>query len=65
MRVILNGNEIITNCENLLKLLENMGIQREKVAVEVDGLVVPKSQFINFTIKENSKIEIITFVGGG
>ncbi len=65
MRVILNGNEIITNCENLLKLLENMGIQKEKVAVEVDGLVVPKSQFINFTIKENSKIEIITFVGGG
>jgi len=65
MKVILNGEEIETSCINVLELILEKGIQANKVAVEVDEEIVPKSQLGNFTITENSKIEIITFVGGG
>ena len=37
----------------------------EKIAIEIDGEVIPKSSHNNFFIKPNMKIEIITFVGGG
>ena len=65
MKVILNGEEIETSCINVLELLHEKGIQANKVAVEVNEAIVPKSQLDSFTITENSKIEIITFVGGG
>ena len=65
MKVILNGEEIETSCINVLELLHEKGIQANKVAVEVNEEIVPKSQLGEFTITENSKIEIITFVGGG
>ena len=65
MKVILNGEAIETSCINVLELLLEKGIQANKVAVEVNGEIVPKSQLGEFTITENSKIEIITFVGGG
>jgi sulfur carrier protein len=65
MKVILNGEEIETSCINVLELILEKGIQANKVAVEVNEEIVPKSQLGSFTITENSKIEIITFVGGG
>ena len=65
MKVILNGEEIETSCVNVLELLLEKGIQVNKVAVEINEEIVPKSQLDEFTITENSKIEIITFVGGG
>jgi sulfur carrier protein len=65
MKVILNGEEIETSCVNVLELLLEKGIQVNKVAVEINEEIVPKSQLGEFTITENSKIEIITFVGGG
>jgi len=65
MKVILNGEEIETSCVNVLELLAEKGIQVNKVAVEINEEIVPKSQLGEFTITENSKIEIITFVGGG
>ena len=65
MKILLNGKEVLTEACTILDLLNEVQISKEKIAVEIDAIVVPKSQFANFAIKENSKIEIITFVGGG
>ena len=65
MKVILNGKAIETQCITILELLHENGIEETKVAVEVDEAIVPKSKLSQFTITENSSIEIITFVGGG
>lgn len=65
MKVILNGKAIETQCITILELLHENGIEETKVAVEVDEAIVPKSKLSQFTITENSNIEIITFVGGG
>ena len=65
MKVILNGKAVETQCLTILELLHENGIEESKVAVEVDEAIVPKSRLNQFTIAENSRIEIITFVGGG
>lgn len=34
-------------------------------AFEADGRIIPPAQYDSFTINENSKIEIVGFIGGG
>jgi len=65
MKIFLNGTEVVTNAKNLSELLLEQDIPANKIAAEVDLVVVPKSNYENFPILENAKIEIITFVGGG
>lgn len=35
------------------------------VAVELNGSILPKSEYSNYVINENDTLEIVTFVGGG
>lgn len=65
MKIFLNGKECNTSAKNIIELLLENNISANKIAVEVDLIVVPRSQYEKFTLTENSKIEIITFVGGG
>ena len=37
----------------------------ERVAVEKNGVIVPKKAFATETLSDDDKIEIVHFVGGG
>lgn len=65
IKLTLNGKEIETSCKTLAELIIHHEISLGKIAVEVDGEIVPRSQLEIFTLKEDNAIEIITFVGGG
>ena len=65
MKLKLNGKEVETFAKTLGDLIKEKDIPQAKVAVEVDGQVIPKSQLDNYILKEHSTVEIITFVGGG
>jgi sulfur carrier protein len=65
MKLKLNGKEVKTSAKTLSELIKEKNIPQSKVAVEVDGEIVPKSQLDNYILKEHSAVEIITFVGGG
>ena len=65
MKLKLNGKEVETSAKTLSELIKEKNIPQTKVAVEVDGQVIPKSQLDNYILKEHSAVEIITFVGGG
>ena len=65
MKLKLNGKEIETSCKTFAELITQHEIPLGKIAVEVDGVIVPKSQLESFTLKEGNKVEVITFVGGG
>jgi sulfur carrier protein len=65
MKLKLNGKEVETSATTLSELIKEKNIPQSKVAVEVDGEIVPKSQLDNYILKEHSAVEIITFVGGG
>lgn len=62
----LNGKEV--NNENgmyLDKLLIIEGYSLERVAVELNGNIIPKAQYNKITIKDDDSLEVVSFVGGG
>ena len=46
-------------------LLENLGLDRRKVAVERNLEIVPKSQFDATLLGAGDRLEIVHFIGGG
>lgn len=65
LRVIVNGEEYMTEKQTISQLLKEMGITPDRVAVEVNLKVIKRSDFDNFSLKEGDVIEIVRFVGGG
>jgi len=66
IKVLLNGkNKTIKDKTNLNLLLKKLSIESNKVAIEINGEVVPKNDYEKKIIKTNDKIEIVHFIGGG
>jgi len=66
MRLIVNGELFETSkSETLLDLLEELRIGPERVAVEINITIVKKAAYSTFRLKEDDRVEIVNFVGGG
>ena len=65
-KIQLNGDlyEINTGT-NLNELLNKLKIQKNKVAIEVNGEIVEKDKYPNLILNKNDKVEIVHFIGGG
>ena len=65
-KIQLNGNSYeINNGTNLNELLNKLKIQKNKVAIEVNGEIVEKNKYPNLILRKNDKVEIVHFIGGG
>ena len=65
-KIQLNGDPYeINNGTNLNELLNKLKIQKNKVAIEVNGQIVEKSKYINLILNKDDKVEIVKFIGGG
>jgi sulfur carrier protein len=62
-----NGKELSLKKQemNLQELLDNLRVNKEKVVVELDGVIITKEDFFTTKLKESNIIEVISFVGGG
>ena len=47
------------------KMLDELGLPSNRVAVEVEQLLVPRSEHAGRLIAGGEKVEIVTLVGGG
>ena len=66
MQIWLNSNLInIANDTNLAQLIESQNYDSNRVAAEVDMQIVPRTIWNEFRLKDQMKIEIVEFVGGG
>ena len=64
--VIVNGKQSELDDNTTLKeLIELKKLQPEKVVVEYNLNIVPKENWDEIVLKENDKLEILSFVGGG
>ena len=65
-KIQLNGSthEII-NGTNLNELLNKLKIQKNKVAIEVNGTIIEREEYSKLILNKNDKIEIVHFIGGG
>ena len=65
-KIQLNGNPYELNTEtNLNQLLNKLKIQKTKVAIEVNGVIVEKNKYPKVILNKGDKLEIVHFIGGG
>ena len=55
----------INNGTNLNELLNKLKIQKNKVAIEVNGQIVERNKYTNLILNKDDKVEIVHFIGGG
>ncbi len=66
MKVVVNGEEKeIPEGLTVEDLLNKLNIGKERVAVELNLDIVPKSRFADVVLKNGDRVEIVSFVGGG
>lgn len=64
--IIVNGEELeIASGSSVAKLVEERGLDRSRVAVELNGEIVPRGTFDDTLLHDGDKVEIVHFVGGG
>jgi sulfur carrier protein len=47
------------------ELVEQLGLQGKRIAVERNGEIVPRSQFATRELADGDRLEIVVAVGGG
>ncbi|MES9828425.1 MAG: sulfur carrier protein ThiS [Candidatus Thiodiazotropha sp.] len=66
MQIYLNGVEKqIPDALNMAGLIELLDLSGQRIAVEVNEELVPRSTFDEYLLEEHDRIEIIQAVGGG
>ena len=66
MRIQLNGQDHdLPGSMTLAALVERLGLDARKVAIERNLEIVPRSTYGATALAEGDRLEIVNFVGGG
>jgi sulfur carrier protein len=66
MRLFINGNEkSFDDSLSLAQLIEQLGMKGDRVAVELNREIVPRTQWAETNLADGDHLEIVHFVGGG
>jgi thiamine biosynthesis protein ThiS len=65
MRIQVNGEALETSATTILGLVETLGLDIRKVAVERNLEIVPRSLHASTELADGDRIELVQFVGGG
>jgi sulfur carrier protein len=66
MDIQLNGDALtVADNTTVLSLLEQQGLGGRRVAVEVNGTIVPRSRHNDHLLHDGDRIEIVHALGGG
>jgi sulfur carrier protein len=66
MDITLNGeNRRLEGVSTLAGLVESLGLDPRKVAVERNLEIVPRSGYAQTALSSGDRIEIVHFIGGG
>ena len=66
IKIKLNGKlKTINNNSTLFNIIQKNKIPLAKVAIELNKEIVDKKKIKNINLKNNDKIEIVHFIGGG
>ena len=66
MNILVNGNnQQFDDGLTAAQLVEKLGLQGKRIAMEVNQEIVPRSSYESFRLNESDKVEIINAVGGG
>lgn len=63
--VTVNGEKVEAVDKNLAEYLEEKAFDIKKIAVEINGEIVPKSKYSETVLHDGDSVEVVSFVGGG
>ena len=65
-KIQLNGKKVVIKSNlSLLDLLKKYKLNNTRVAIEYNGIIIPKVNYKKKNLKNNDKVEIVHFIGGG
>ena len=65
-KIQLNGKKVkIQRSLSIKDLIKKYRLKENKIAIELNGTILPKNHYKNKKVKNNDKIEIVQFIGGG
>ena len=65
-KIQLNGKNItIKSNFSILDLLKKYKLNNKKIAIEHNGKIIPNINYKKKMLKNNDKLEIVQFIGGG
>ena len=65
MKLQVNGEMLELQGKTAADLIQQLHYQNTRVALEVNEHIIPRSEYADFALTENDRIEIIKAVGGG
>lgn len=66
MRLTVNGSPLqLADGARVVDLLQHMRLIGKRVAVEINGEIVPRSGHAETALRENDRVEIVQAIGGG
>jgi sulfur carrier protein len=66
MRLTVNGvSHSVDSGTTIAKLIDQLGLQERRVAVELNRQIVPRSQHVSHTLQDGDAIELVQAIGGG
>ena len=63
--VRINGEDLDVGGNSVAEYLNSAGYDLMRVAVELNGDIVPKVQYADTVFKDDDSVEVVSFVGGG
>jgi sulfur carrier protein len=65
-KIQLNGRKVVIKTNySLMDLLKKYKLLNKKIAIEHNGIIISKNNFKKKYLKNNDKVEIVHFIGGG
>tara|TARA_B100001057_G_scaffold429532_1_gene455685 strand:+ start:60 stop:263 length:204 start_codon:yes stop_codon:yes gene_type:complete len=65
-KIQINGRKIAVKQNfSIIDVLKKYKLNRKKVAIELNGKILPQDKYKSKKLKNNDKIEIVQFIGGG
>jgi len=66
IKIIINGEQrLVKDQLTAQQLLEDLGIADQKLALEINQEIIPRSMLSQRTIRPEDRVEIIHAIGGG
>ena len=66
IKINLNGKVIsIPTNTTVSKVIKNIKVQTNKIAIELNRKIIDKKRINKLHLKNNDKLEIVHFIGGG
>jgi len=68
LTIVLNGQNrtfALESSRSIEGLVEELGLKGDRIAIEQNGEIVPRSEWPQTDLQEGDRLELVHFVGGG